>query len=184
MEFAFVAGNLALDFVATVASRDTVAVERVPTPAALAEWFALSGAVSEPPEVSSADYSRAIALREALYPALRARASAAPVDEETVALVNSLASRPTPVPELVDGRIRTFGSAEGVLALIARAAQNALTDPRLRFCDGQDCTRPFVDASRGRTRRWCGMAGCGDRAKAAAYRRRVTRRPRNAGAED
>lgn len=183
MEFAFVAGNLALDFVATVASRDTVAVERVPTPDALAEWFALSGAVSEPPEVSQADYDRAIALREVLYSALRARASGAPVDQGAIALVNAVAARPTPVPELIDGGVRALGSADGVLALIARAAQHALTDTRLRFCDGQDCTRPFIDASRGRTRRWCGMAGCGDRAKAAAYRRRVARRPRAADVE-
>lgn len=183
MEFAFVAGNLALDFVATVASRETVAVERVPSPGALAEWFVLSGAVSEPPEISQRAYTRSIALREVLYPALRARASGAVVDQQTVSLVNELASHPTPVPALVDGRIQTLGSAQGVLALVARAAQHALTDPRLRFCDGQDCTRPFVDASRGRTRRWCGMAGCGDRAKAAAYRRRAALRPRGPGAD-
>ncbi|WP_101848318.1 CGNR zinc finger domain-containing protein [Zhihengliuella sp. ISTPL4] len=183
MEFAFVAGNLALDFVATVASRDTVAAERVPTPDALAEWFALSGAVSEPPEVSAVDYGRAIALREVLYPALRARASGAPVDKDAIALVNALAAGPTPVPALVDGGVRTLGSADEVLALVARAAQHALTDPRLRFCDGQDCTRPFVDASRGHTRRWCGMAGCGDRAKAAAYRRRAARQTRGADVE-
>ena len=42
----------------------------------------------------------------------------------------------------------------------------------LRWCADAYCTRPFIDRSRGGRRRWCGMAGCGDRAKAAAYRMR------------
>ncbi|MGH1526542.1 CGNR zinc finger domain-containing protein [Leifsonia sp. L25] len=36
---------------------------------------------------------------------------------------------------------------------------------------GTDCTRPFLDVSRASNRRWCGMSGCGDRAKAAATAR-------------
>jgi predicted RNA-binding Zn ribbon-like protein len=43
---------------------------------------------------------------------------------------------------------------------------------RLRRCDGARCTRLFVDRSRDGRRRWCEMKGCGDRAKAAAYRQR------------
>jgi len=173
VRFAFVAGNLALDYVATVASRDTVAVERLPNPEAFAEWLVLSGAVDTPPVVSSTAFADAIALREALYGALRARVAGLPVDEQTVALINAAAAHPTPVPALSAGGVHSTGSATAALALIARSAQLALVDPRLRFCDGADCTRPFIDASRGRTRRWCGMAGCGDRAKAAAYRRRT-----------
>jgi predicted RNA-binding Zn ribbon-like protein len=42
----------------------------------------------------------------------------------------------------------------------------------LRRCDDPKCTRLFIDRSRGGRRRWCDMKGCGDRAKAAAYRRR------------
>jgi predicted RNA-binding Zn ribbon-like protein len=44
--------------------------------------------------------------------------------------------------------------------------------PLLSRCADDRCTRPFVDRSRGHRRRWCGMRGCGDRAKAAAYRAR------------
>ena len=172
MEFAFVAGNLALDFVATVAARDTVAKEWLPTPADLADWLARSGAVSRPPQVSAEEFGRAIALRETIYPALRERVAGHPFDAAALAAINAAAAEPTPVPVLADGRLATHGSATAAMALVARAAQAALTDPRLRFCAGEDCTRPFIDASRGGTRRWCGMAGCGDRAKAAAYRRR------------
>ncbi len=176
MNIAFVAGNLALDFVATIASRDTIAEEKLSTPADLAEWLVLSGAVSESPEISADEFERAITFREAIYAALRDHTANRAVEAAAISAINTAAADPTPVPVLSGGRVTTYGSATAAIALIARAAQLALTDPRLRFCAGAECTRPFIDASRGGTRRWCGMSGCGDRAKAAAYRRRVSAR--------
>ncbi|HWS49640.1 MAG TPA: CGNR zinc finger domain-containing protein [Microbacterium sp.] len=173
MEFAFIAGNLALDFVATVASRDTIAEEKLPSASALAEWLVLGRALSAPPDVSPDDFDHAIGLREATYAALRDRAAGRQIQAPTLALINAAAAHPTPVPELSSGGLVSHGSVDAALALVARAAQTALIDPRMRFCAGVDCTRPFIDASRGGTRRWCGMSGCGDRAKAAAYRRRM-----------
>lgn len=41
---------------------------------------------------------------------------------------------------------------------------------RLKSCDG--CGRLFLDASHNRSRRWCDMQGCGNRAKVARYRAR------------
>lgn len=67
-----------------------------------------------------------------------------------------------------DGRL-------AVLAPIARDAAHLLveTEPaRIRRCDAEDCRRWFVDTSRGGRRRWCSMATCGNRAKAARHRRR------------
>jgi len=67
------------------------------------------------------------------------------------------------------------GDLEACLAAIARAAVDALRPEnlhRIKACEGTECTRLFVDSSRAANRRWCGMAGCGDRAKAAAYRAR------------
>jgi predicted RNA-binding Zn ribbon-like protein len=42
----------------------------------------------------------------------------------------------------------------------------------LKRCDDDTCRRVFLDRSRGNRRRWCGMANCGDRSKARAYRSR------------
>lgn len=42
----------------------------------------------------------------------------------------------------------------------------------VRCCEGPSCTLMFVDHTRGRKRRWCSMAVCGNRAKAAAHRER------------
>lgn len=42
----------------------------------------------------------------------------------------------------------------------------------VKSCEGPTCTLMFVDHTRGRKRRWCSMAVCGNRAKAAAHRER------------
>ncbi|AMV40161.1 CGNR zinc finger domain-containing protein [Planctomyces sp. SH-PL62] len=41
-----------------------------------------------------------------------------------------------------------------------------------KACEGSTCTLLFVDRTRGRARRWCSMAICGNRAKQAAHRDR------------
>jgi predicted RNA-binding Zn ribbon-like protein len=43
----------------------------------------------------------------------------------------------------------------------------------VKACEGQGCTLMFVDHTRGRARRWCSMAVCGNRAKQAAHRNRL-----------
>lgn len=43
----------------------------------------------------------------------------------------------------------------------------------VKACEGPACTLMFVDHTRGRARRWCSMALCGNRAKQAAYRQRL-----------
>ena len=42
----------------------------------------------------------------------------------------------------------------------------------VKACEGPECTLLFVDRTRGRGRRWCSMAVCGNRAKQAAHRKR------------
>ena len=43
---------------------------------------------------------------------------------------------------------------------------------RLKLCEADDCGWIFIDASRNRSRRWCDMSDCGNRAKVRRYRRR------------
>jgi predicted RNA-binding Zn ribbon-like protein len=40
---------------------------------------------------------------------------------------------------------------------------------RVRHCSGPGCVLHFYDTSRRGDRRWCSMAGCGNRAKAARH---------------
>jgi predicted RNA-binding Zn ribbon-like protein len=44
---------------------------------------------------------------------------------------------------------------------------------RLRICDNESCRWVFYDGSPTGRRRWCSMASCGNRAKAARHRARV-----------
>jgi predicted RNA-binding Zn ribbon-like protein len=43
----------------------------------------------------------------------------------------------------------------------------------VKACEGPTCTLLFADHTRGRARRWCSMAICGNRAKQAAHRQRL-----------
>jgi predicted RNA-binding Zn ribbon-like protein len=44
---------------------------------------------------------------------------------------------------------------------------------RIRRCEGERCVLLYYDTSRNRSRRWCDMSACGNRAKAAAHYRRM-----------
>ncbi|MGN7800286.1 CGNR zinc finger domain-containing protein [Leifsonia sp. 22587] len=175
MSFEFVAGNLALDFVATVAERRTTAVERIPTPSDLAQWLADAGLVDAPPAVDADGYARAIALRELIWTLLTTDDSR-PLPADAVEALNAGAAGPAPTAALSPDRsVATTADLDACLTAIARAAVDVFRPAnrvRLTWCEGTDCTRAFLDASRAHNRRWCGMAGCGDRAKAAAYRAR------------
>jgi predicted RNA-binding Zn ribbon-like protein len=77
-----------------------------------------------------------------------------------------------------DGRTRlgpALGGAEGVvgrlLAIVARADAEG-TWPRLKACSSATCRWAFYDRSRNRSRTWCSMTICGNRAKARSYRAR------------
>ncbi len=59
---------------------------------------------------------------------------------------------------------------------VAQAATDLLTSDQLkivRFCEAPDCQWLFLDRSRNRSRRWCDMTSCGNRAKARRHYRRT-----------
>jgi predicted RNA-binding Zn ribbon-like protein len=73
------------------------------------------------------------------------------------------------------GRVERSGDLDAALSTVARDAVQLLGGPRavqIKECGGEVCTRLYVDASRGSSRRWCDMHECGNRAKAAGFRAR------------
>jgi predicted RNA-binding Zn ribbon-like protein len=55
---------------------------------------------------------------------------------------------------------------------IARSAADLLTSPdlaRVKRCPGEGCGWLFLDTSKNGSRRWCDMAGCGNRARVRAF---------------
>jgi len=85
------------------------------------------------------------------------------------------------VESQADGRfMRTFvpgGDAfAGLMIPVVESAADSLIGaelPRVRRCLDSRCTRLFLDTTRNARRRWCDMATCGNRAKAARFRERL-----------
>jgi predicted RNA-binding Zn ribbon-like protein len=122
----------------------------------------------------------ALALREAIDAAVAATVAAGRVPEEAVRCVNewSAAGPERPVLRIEAGVAvlsapRAARTPRGALALIAADAAELLGTglrDRLRICPGPGCRGRFLDDSPAGRRRWCSMAVCGNRNKAAAYR--------------
>jgi predicted RNA-binding Zn ribbon-like protein len=72
--------------------------------------------------------------------------------------------------------MRRWRSAESLLLPIGEALARFVCEENfsnVKACEGPTCTLIFVDRTRGRARRWCSMAICGNRAKQAAHRHRL-----------
>jgi predicted RNA-binding Zn ribbon-like protein len=171
----FIADRPVLDLLSTIAERGTRDDEKLQSEQDLASWIEQSGIVDTAPPVTNQALERAKALREAMF-----RLVASLIEHQTPsatdrALVNAAAEASPPLLRLDDDGLHRYGDVDAVLALFARDCLDLFDSPdraALRWCADPNCTRPFIDRSRGQRRRWCGMKGCGDRAKAAAYRRR------------
>ncbi|MBY8977905.1 CGNR zinc finger domain-containing protein [Rhodobacteraceae bacterium NNCM2] len=74
---------------------------------------------------------------------------------------------------------RDWKSADDLLFPLAEAMGDLICEvdfSLVKNCEGPTCTMWFVDTSKNHTRRWCSMAVCGNRAKAAAFRARKAER--------
>lgn len=180
MSFDFIADRPVLDFLPTIAARDSVDEEKFKTAQDLADWISESGIVDAAPQIHPKDLERAKALREALFSMVAALIDQRPADPADRTLVNAAAAASPPVLHLDDDGLHRVGDLDSVLAALARDCLDLHANPdreSLHWCADTTCTRAFIDRSRGQRRRWCGMKGCGDRAKAAAYRQRQRAAP-------
>jgi predicted RNA-binding Zn ribbon-like protein len=74
--------------------------------------------------------------------------------------------------------MRRWRSPESLLLPIGEALSKLVCEEdfsAVKACEGPVCTLMFADHTRGRARRWCSMAICGNRAKQAAHRNRLRR---------
>lgn len=76
----------------------------------------------------------------------------------------------------IERSLEGHGPLDALAAVAAAGGMVASVVPagRLKMCASPACARWFVDSSKGGRRRWCSMATCGNRAKAARYRARHT----------
>ncbi|GAA1951588.1 CGNR zinc finger domain-containing protein [Kitasatospora viridis] len=71
---------------------------------------------------------------------------------------------------------RRWRAPESLLLPIGQALAALLAEEdfsQVKACQGPSCTLLFADHTRGRARRWCSMALCGNRAKQEAFRNRA-----------
>lgn len=182
MAFDFIADRLVLDFVATIAERGNTDLDKLRTGDDLALWVQQSGLTHDPLRVTANQLEGARDLREAMFALITALIDQTAPRSADRKLVNAAATRPRPIVQLTaTATVRRTGDLESVLAVLAVDCLELFDGSDrdvLTWCADPRCTRPFIDRSRGHRRRWCDMKGCGDRAKASAYRqRRVTGHP-------
>ena len=69
----------------------------------------------------------------------------------------------------------TVGGVRGAIGRILVEVYDEMVDgiwERMKACKADDCRWVFLDTSKNRTRAWCSMESCGNRAKVHAYRQR------------
>jgi predicted RNA-binding Zn ribbon-like protein len=161
----------------------------------LVDWSRKEGILSEEsaqklisdaiknPSASENVFRRAIELREAIYHIFSAVASGALPEKGDLAILNRNLSKTMEysriIPTKTGFKWETKGNREewdGMLNPVIRSAAELLTSDdlnRIKECaDDRGCGWLFLDRSRNRSRRWCDMKDCGNRAKAKRFYQR------------
>lgn len=182
-----IGGNVALDFVNTASGRSVGPLrEKLASYGDLVTWAGRVGIVDErlgrrlrrsaddDPRKAKAVLRRARALREAVYRLFVGGSARA----EDLALVSEEAGLAGSRRKLVvepEGYAYDWHESDDldrVLWPVAWAAAELLASPdrdRVGECAAKDCNWLFLDMSRNRSRRWCDMKVCGNRAKARRF---------------
>lgn len=189
-------GRLCLDFANTVSWRSSARpAERLRSYIDLVSWSRQAGLVTagearrlgrgaaRRSAEAARVLKRAVEGREAIYRIFSRIADGLPPAPADIARLNAQ----------VSGALRRLGvvlkgggfswewkgdpdSLDRMLWPVARSAADLLTSGglgRLRKCGADNCGWIFLDTTRNRSRRWCDMRVCGNRAKARRHYRRT-----------
>jgi predicted RNA-binding Zn ribbon-like protein len=141
-------------------------------------------AADQRPTEAARVLDRAVALREAIYHIFVAVAAGKSPSADDQTTLNTELTRSMSKSRLVWnkanfdwGRQSEDGDLDQVLWWVLRSTTNLLTSEdiqRVGVCaDDRGCGWLFHDTSRNRTRQWCSMRGCGNRAKARRHYEKV-----------
>jgi predicted RNA-binding Zn ribbon-like protein len=186
-------GRLCLDFANTVHCYGAIEVrDELKSYADLVSWSRQADVISERearrllrkaaehPVKANTVFERAKALRDAIFRIFEAVAKEKAPARTDLAILNAALGEAMVRARVVataDGFAWSWAEDEGdvleqMLWPIARSAADLLTSPevsRTRECGGDVCTWLFMDTSKNRSRRWCDMKGCGNRAKSRRH---------------
>lgn len=190
-----VGGDISMDFVNTASTRSggTVGKDKLRTYDDLVTWaerVELAGAdratrlrraAAADPAAAARVLDRARGLREVIY---RVFAADPPAPDDLAALGEAAAAAAAERRlEAADGSFRfawpDSDALEQLLWPVALSAAELLTSAdreRVKECASDSCNWLFLDQSRNRSRRWCDMKDCGNRAKARRFQARQRKR--------
>jgi predicted RNA-binding Zn ribbon-like protein len=143
---------------------------------AVAAWLRARDLLRRAEQVTPAEHRRVLRMREGLRALIAANhgESEPPALADLAALSDALpvvldvTTRP---PRLVPARPGAVDHALATMLIaVARSVDNG-TWNRLKVCREPACRWAYYDHSRNRSRAWCSMATCGNRAKARTFRR-------------
>jgi predicted RNA-binding Zn ribbon-like protein len=193
------AGRLCLDFTNTVQTRPlSEKVDLIKSYGDLLSWAhqatiltpgeaaGLAETARQRPRAAAGALAQALSIREALYGIFSALAAGLPAPALDLQTVNKAIGKAMNRAGLSASAAGGFEwgwpdapiGVDRVAWWVVRSAAELLTSEDLtsvRECAGYDCGRLFMDGTKNRSRRWCAMASCGNRAKGRRhYERRKT----------
>ena len=168
--------QLILDFVNTLDLRPYE--EGLDSPQALGDWLAGRGLLEPGARVTATDLEETVRVREALRDLLAAQ-NELPVDvPKAGAELDDAICRAKLALRFADCEMRLVpgvGGVRGAVGKILADVSEAMADgtwDRMKACRAEDCRWAFLDTAKNRSRAWCSMQSCGNRAKVNAYRAR------------
>jgi len=154
------------------------AVEDLGTPKHLSAWLFDHDLLDAGARVTDTELAEAVRVREALRDVLSAKVGlsvdlpAAMVEIDAAARRAGLELRFDPTCPRVEP---TVGGVRGAIGRILVEVYDEMVDgtwERMKACKADDCRWAFLDTSKNKSRAWCSMESCGNRAKVNAYRQR------------
>ncbi len=189
-----IGGRSSLDYVNTEGGQRSPSPDRVQDYRDLVRWGAYAGVIDEDeagrlldlaagdPREAKRIHARAIEFREALFRILDAIGQGEAIAAGDRAILDREVAEALAHQRLVphDGHfdweiVEDPKRMERILWVLAADAADLLASEelaRVKKCCGEDCEWVFLDESRNRSRRWCEMSDCGNRAKQRRYQRR------------
>ncbi|KAF1717184.1 CGNR zinc finger domain-containing protein [Pseudoxanthomonas wuyuanensis] len=177
-----VGDHLALDLLNTEARRQDQVVDYWATGEDVHRWLVRQGVATESAgnEIPTNLLVRGRELRDAVREAISARKAGGPVavdalNQHLQAYQTSPLLQRDDTGGLALTRIRRGDGSASLLGPVAEAAAQLLVEgdfALVRQCEHPDCILWFYDRTKSHKRRWCSMTQCGNRHKAAQFRKR------------
>ncbi|MBB93132.1 MAG: hypothetical protein CML68_00800 [Rhodobacteraceae bacterium] len=194
----FVGESTALDFLNSIATPRTVLYDWLETGPDLLDWMVTARLVTETEAASFRKPKARAELEDARHKIVAFRErfrgfigdvcgrELADAAHPVIAEINTILARAPRFAQiearaglgtrplaLVDTHPMT--GPRDLIVRLALAAAHLITEADFRYvrnCEGPTCSLYFLDISKNHKRRWCSMEVCGNRAKAAAHRKR------------